>query len=265
MVRLANQLATDLPYPLAPQSNDLASLDWFSLDQVRGMQRQGLFSLVRLLVRDYSGPLFRVRRASDNATLDIGTTGPYAGFCDVASLAAFCGASDGFVERIWEQGFGASGFANAPTNGQQPKIYTGATQTVITQNGVPCMLFDGSNDWMAWINGLTPGSSPGLSYSFAARSVTSVDRTPVAVGGLALSGGNWLTFFRTTATRALVNYSGGAGNSRELTLPTSTFRGAERVHEHQAAERAHDTACATAELRGLRAGCRHRLAGVRLE
>lgn len=86
----------------------------------------------------YLGNAIRVRRASDNVEADIGFT--VAGLLDTAAIAAHCGASDGFVVTWYDQSGNARNHTQATTT-EQPKIYDGATATVLTygvaQNPAP--------------------------------------------------------------------------------------------------------------------------------
>lgn len=64
----------------------------------------GLFveawGIARRIATNYSGPLIRVRRATDNAERDIGSAG---GALDTAALASFIGSSQGFIRRVYGQ------------------------------------------------------------------------------------------------------------------------------------------------------------------
>jgi hypothetical protein len=78
----------------------------------------------RLLRADYSGPCCRIRRASDNAQLDIGFS---AGIIDTAALESFCAATDGHIVTWYDQG-GSEWNATQATTGQQPRVVvSGAT------------------------------------------------------------------------------------------------------------------------------------------
>lgn len=84
---------------------------------------------VRQLRSAYTGPLMRVRRASDNAQQNIGAT--MAGTLDTSALAGFCGSASCFVTRWYDQ----SGSFNdavqaAPAN--QPRI---AVSGAVERNG----------------------------------------------------------------------------------------------------------------------------------
>jgi len=118
---------------------------------------------LRKLRTAYTGNAVTVRRASDNFTQGIGFN--VFGELDTVSLAAFCGASDGFVDTWHDQ----SGNGNDATQGataNQPKIYDSVTG-VVTEgsagNEKPAVEFDGSND--AFDLSLTTSASD---YSFFA-------------------------------------------------------------------------------------------------
>ena len=58
-------------------------------------------STTRALYGGYAGALYRVRRAADNATADIGVTED--GRADASAQDAFCGARDCTIEQIFDQ------------------------------------------------------------------------------------------------------------------------------------------------------------------
>lgn len=96
---------------------------------------------LRKLSSSYSGNAFKVRRASDDAELNIGFS---SGELDTSALATHCGSSDGFVVTWYDQS-GNSNNATQSTAANQPKIYDGSTG-VVTENGKPAVDFDGVND-----------------------------------------------------------------------------------------------------------------------
>ena len=95
---------------------------------------------LRLLRSGYSGSAIRVRRADDNAEQDIGFRNNEL---DTSALATFCSNSDGYITTWYEQS-GASGAANLTqsTASNQPKIYDGATESVVLENSKPTIEFD---------------------------------------------------------------------------------------------------------------------------
>lgn len=95
---------------------------------------------LRLLRGEYSGSAIRVRRTDDNEEQDIGFRN---NDLDTLALATFCGTSDGFITTWYEQS-GASGAANMTqsTASNQPKIYDGATESVLLENSKPTIEFD---------------------------------------------------------------------------------------------------------------------------
>ena len=97
---------------------------------------------LRLLNSSYSGNAVTVRRASDNATLDIGFVD---NALDTASLESFCAGTDGFV-TVWFDQNGSGENAFITTASAQPKIVSSGS--VLTSFGKPAVFFDGVNDWM---------------------------------------------------------------------------------------------------------------------
>jgi len=70
-------------------------------------------SMVRALYGSYKGPLYQVRRSSDNATLDVGLVEPGA-VADVTDQDRFCSAGDCVVQRIYDQSPRANHLDPAP-------------------------------------------------------------------------------------------------------------------------------------------------------
>jgi hypothetical protein len=107
---------------------------------------------LRALSSTYTGPLVRVRRASDNAESDFYAL--YDGGLDVSGLSNFCVGTDGFVATWYDQsGNGAN--VSQTTAANQPQIVS--LGSVILENGVPALLFDGANDNLSrqnfsWVN-----------------------------------------------------------------------------------------------------------------
>lgn len=87
---------------------------------------------LRLLSNSYSGNTIKVRRASDNAELDIGFSN---GSLDTSAISTHCGSNDGFVTTWYDQSGNARN-ATQTNEGKQPKIYDG-TDGVVTENGKP--------------------------------------------------------------------------------------------------------------------------------
>jgi len=88
------------------------------------------FSL-RLLSSTYTGDAVEVYNGSSYA--DIGFS---SGELDTTALATHCGSNDGFVRTWYDQSGNSNDAAqSSPTN--MPKIYDGATQSVLKENGKP--------------------------------------------------------------------------------------------------------------------------------
>tara|TARA_R110000850_G_scaffold124540_1_gene242761 strand:- start:115 stop:996 length:882 start_codon:yes stop_codon:yes gene_type:complete len=97
---------------------------------------------VKKIRNAYTGFCIRVRRASDNTTLDIGFSGDDL---DTSSLQTFCAGTDGFINTWYDQSGNAKNATQA-TNANQPKIVTSGS--VILKNGIPAISSDGVNDNM---------------------------------------------------------------------------------------------------------------------
>ena len=93
---------------------------------------------LQFLSSDYSGNCLTVRRASDNATLDVGFSNNEL---DTASLEAFCSGTDGYVTTWYDQsGNGLN--ATQTTAANQPQIVSSGS--VLLKNGKPSINFGGT-------------------------------------------------------------------------------------------------------------------------
>jgi Alpha-L-arabinofuranosidase B, catalytic len=95
------------------------------------------FSVARLIVGAYTGPLIRVRRASDGATAEIYPTA--LGVLDEAAIAAHCGVGVfGTIDTVYNQastGIGGSGNWTTTATSRQERIYDGTG--VVKKNSKP--------------------------------------------------------------------------------------------------------------------------------
>lgn len=90
------------------------------------------------LIPGYSGGLFKIRRSSDNTTLEC---------FSIADATTFVGAGDGFVE-IWrnQSGVTANDLVQTTLANQPKLIKAGVLQTI---NSKPALLFERSTDFLA--------------------------------------------------------------------------------------------------------------------
>ncbi|TRZ88387.1 MAG: hypothetical protein D4R88_08110 [Methanosarcinales archaeon] len=95
---------------------------------------------VRKLSTSYSGPAIKVRRASDNSTLDIGFDGN--GDLDTSSLGTFCAGTDCYVTTWYDQV--SSMDMSQATAASQPQIVSNGTILTDT-NGKPRLYFTADN------------------------------------------------------------------------------------------------------------------------
>ena len=88
---------------------------------------------LRLLSSTYSGDAINVWNGTSYA--DIGFDGDEL---DTTALAAHCGSNDGFI-RYWYDQSGNTNTATQGATANMPKIYDGATASVVTENGKPSL------------------------------------------------------------------------------------------------------------------------------
>jgi len=93
---------------------------------------------LRSLSNSYADPVVTVRRSSDDAEEDFTAAEVADG-----TLAAFCGAGDGFVKQWWDQS-GNARHAVAAADANEPQIVDSGV--VVTEEGKPALQFDGLDD-----------------------------------------------------------------------------------------------------------------------
>lgn len=113
---------------------------------------------LRRIDPDYTGSCVRVRRASDNAVMEVGFNAD--GTLDEEGLLAFCGTGDGFV-AVWYNQTPTQNMSitNTPvaSYGFQPKIVTEGK--MCREDGKPVLDFDGVDDHLFSVNaGLSLGA-----------------------------------------------------------------------------------------------------------
>ena len=121
----------------------------------------------------YSGPLIRVRRASDGTQQDIGAT--LAGHLNTLALASFCGSSSCFVSTWYDQSGNARDAAQA-TAANQPRIVNAGA--IDTAGGRPAIIWPSvtSTTFLRTAVSFTLGSvSVVAQYDDGARSGWSAD------------------------------------------------------------------------------------------
>ena len=124
----------------------------------------------------YGGNALRVRRASDNATADIGFDN---GELNIGQLINHCSGTNCFVS-IWYDQSGNGRNATQTTAGNQPKIYDSSTG-IIYENGQPAIDFDGTNNTMNVTSfGISGNTNRGI-FCVISADVITMGATPEAI------------------------------------------------------------------------------------
>jgi hypothetical protein len=130
-----------------PNAKGAVWLGFYLLDRYPGAV--AAYSLRKLRIQ-YTGPVVRVRRSSDNAEMDIGFDFSRDGsVLDENALLSFVGGGDGFVTRWYDQSGNGVDQARTIAN-QQPQIVTNGT--IYRDNGKPALWFNGSMSMRSIIN-----------------------------------------------------------------------------------------------------------------
>jgi hypothetical protein len=109
------------------------------LSMFTGALPRAAFSF-RKLIDSYTGPLFRVRRSSDNQERDIGLSGDYT---DITALKAFVGTTSGYV-TIWYNQNTAYPNATQTTAAAQPRIVNAGIVDSELNSNIAHMYLDGA-------------------------------------------------------------------------------------------------------------------------
>ena len=92
------------------------------------------YSIARRINSGYTGYLIKVRRASDNALMEVGFDG--SGNLDTSSLSTWLGSSDGYLHTLYDQGDYLLDFTQSE-NSRQPKIANAGTVITDPDNSKP--------------------------------------------------------------------------------------------------------------------------------
>ena len=99
---------------------------------------------VRKLSSTYTGAALRVRRTSDGTEQDIGFNA--SNELDTDALTTFVNGGAGFVSKWYDQSGGTTYDLSVAASGQ-PRIAT-AAGVVTTENGKPCLTFNGTSHYL---------------------------------------------------------------------------------------------------------------------
>lgn len=112
----------------------------------------GAFSLLRAMYSSYNGPIYTVRRATDNTTFPVGLLKP-GGYANSSAQDAFCAGTSCEVWHIIDQSPYGNDLAPAPPGGSARHVDHG-----VNASALPVTLPDGSRAYGAYFeSGLNQG------------------------------------------------------------------------------------------------------------
>ena len=230
-----------IPYQLNTRSGNTGPEVPYLLDEIPMTSDQsGIAYSTRRLREDYvSGIAMRVVRQSDLAEQNIFYLPN--GDLDVNAIANFCGTSDGRVTRWHNQAPENDPLLSVgqdliqTTNSLRPTIYDGATQSVITENGIPTVKFQqqaaNQGTYMSSSTTLVPGTIylNDHTVSVVSNVITFEDVNP-RLCGWRTNNFNWQVYAQQATTdlikigRRWGNTNRGIGNLRNSEYKSYSHR-----------------------------------------
>jgi hypothetical protein len=183
----------------------------------------------------YTGDAILLRRAGDNATTGVPYTG--AGLLDEAAIAAFCTTNDGFVQTAYDNSGNGNDVTQAALS-QQPKIYDGATTSVLKRGTLPWMTFSrAANQYLSRGDALGITGASALTLAYVGEYTGGAFRqTMLAIGDPATTAAALLALYDGGSTTKLANFNGnGASSFRRFTPGTTIAVPGAYVHQLAAA------------------------------
>jgi hypothetical protein len=169
----------------------------------------GVWSIARRVVSTYTGPLIRIRRASDNAEQDIGfveSGGHYV--LDENAVTSFVGSSDWFIRTIYDQSLGGVNLEQTNTSLQPIGGTAGGFNRVGSNNRVGAQF--GSNRRLAGTFSTLPvGNMLGVMVSGRTGVVGTDWQAPMSIG-TGPTNGQTLNITLVEVGKPRVRYGNGA-------------------------------------------------------
>src|SRR4051794_26918123 len=152
------------------------------------------YSVALKLRTAYAGAALRVRRAANNAEADVGFTA--ANKVDVAALSTFCGASDCYVARLYDQSGNLRDLAQANT-ANQIKIYDGASASLVGSGTSPVLSVSQAGKTVERADTLGLSGNPAFTIAYVGRFLgptnVGADVLPIRVFGSSTAAGGQLS------------------------------------------------------------------------
>lgn len=148
---------------------------------------------VRKLRSNYTGNCLRLRRSNDNAEMDFGFDAN--GDLDVAAIATFLGANNGFIATWYDQSGNTRNLTAAATT-NQPLFVANVV------NGKPVLRFDGTDDYLRNTSFVDFGDAYTASMIAAFSSTGDTSQGVFEVSNGATNTGLGIQFYTLSTNRA---------------------------------------------------------------
>ncbi|MEN9330960.1 MAG: hypothetical protein RLZZ94_50, partial [Bacteroidota bacterium] len=177
---------------------------------------------LRLLSSCYNGKAIRVRRSTDNATMDIGFTAQ--GDLDTTSLKSFIGANSGYV-NVWYDQSGNAKNATQTSEQNQPRIINNGVLDLYGERPSITAL---GNNYFNLPNGTVPVGNSNYTINFPMR-VTGDPGGFGIIGSGDYGGGNRVNAIRTDGNGQMMNYWWG----NDFYSPVLPLKNSNRIMTYQ--------------------------------
>ena len=177
---------------------------------------------LRLLSSCYNGKAIRVRRSTDNATMDIGFTAQ--GDLDTTSLKSFIGANSAYV-TVWYDQSGNAKNATQTSEQNQPRIINNGVLDLYGERPSITAL---GNNYFNLPNGTVPVGNSNYTINFPMR-VTGDPGNFGIIGSGDYGAGNRVNAIRTEGNGQMMNYWWG----NDIYSPVLPLKNSNRIMTYQ--------------------------------
>lgn len=170
---------------------------------------------------DYTGHILRIRRAADDAEINIDAV-TATGKVNTAAIATHCAGDTGYLVTLYDQSGNAKDITQA-TKTKQPIIYQ-SDALVTGGKGYLAALFDGTDDFLGRADSLGLSGDIALTMVADVNQASAVYDTVLALGNTVASGANNLCVSLQSGVDGYLEADSGEEYAyNDLTVPASSW------------------------------------------